>query len=81
MELERALKAKMVSTEVLLRKASRGGKRGRMAVTARLRRWDAGDQAGVLEGWARDRARCRAQRIKAAGETRPRSVGGRGQEA
>ena len=27
-ELERALKAKMISTEVLLRKASRGGKRG-----------------------------------------------------
>ena len=44
-ELERALKAKMISTEVLLRKASRGGKRGRMAVSARLRRWNAGDQA------------------------------------
>ena len=35
-DLERALKAKMISTEVLLRKASRGGKRGRMAVSARL---------------------------------------------
>ena len=77
LDLERALKAKMVTTEALLRKAGRGGKAGKRALQARLQQWEQGDQAGVLTRWARDRERRKAERVAEATERRATGVGGR----
>ena len=49
--LERGLKAKLVITELMLRKSGRGGrggKRARSEVQQRLGRWSLGDQEALL---------------------------------
>ena len=78
--LERALKAKLVITELMLRKSGRGGrggKRARSEVQQRLGRWSLGDQEALLAEWDGARKRMAADRARDATTRRAESVGGK----